>query len=159
MDAAALVARLAAGRDAIPALLAGVDGGQARWRPAPEQWSLLEIACHLLDEERDDFRARVDLTLHRPDEPWPGIDPPGWVTARRYQERAPLDAVRGGLVDRTEARPCEGRAWAAAPSRRGRRARCRGRAPGACCQGARRRYSGQTTSFCCSSQQARRPPL
>jgi len=88
MNAAALIARLAAGRDAIPALLAGVSDEQARWRPAPEQWSLLEIACHLLDEERDDFRTRVELTLHRPDETWPGIDPPGWVTARRYQERA-----------------------------------------------------------------------
>ena len=29
------------------------------WRPKPEKWCLLEIVCHLLDEEKDDFRARV----------------------------------------------------------------------------------------------------
>ena len=100
MNAPALIARLAAGRDAIPALVGGVTDEQARWRPAEGQWSLLEIVCHLLDEERDDFRARLDLTLRRPEEPWPPIDPPGWVTARRYAERELASQVSAWAAER-----------------------------------------------------------
>jgi hypothetical protein len=31
--------------------------------------------------------VRLDIILHRPDDAWPPIDPAGWVTARRYNER------------------------------------------------------------------------
>jgi len=72
---------------AIQALVQGVTDQQARWKPAPDSWSILEVVCHLLDEERSDFRVRLDLTLHHPGEHWPGIDPQGWVTERRYNEQ------------------------------------------------------------------------
>jgi hypothetical protein len=42
---------------------------------------------HLHDEERDDFRARLDLTLRTPGAPWPRIDPEQWARDRRYHER------------------------------------------------------------------------
>jgi hypothetical protein len=71
----------------IRALAEGVENAQARWKSDPESWSILEVVCHLLDEERQDFRVRLDITLHRPDEPWPGIDPQGWVAARHYNEQ------------------------------------------------------------------------
>ncbi|MBN1583031.1 MAG: DinB family protein, partial [Anaerolineae bacterium] len=71
----------------IRALVEGVSDTQARWKPDPEAWSILEVVNHLYDEEREDFRARLDHVLHRPDQTWPGIDPQGWVTARRYNER------------------------------------------------------------------------
>ncbi len=45
------------------------------------------MVCHLDDEEREDFRQRVDLTLHRPGEAWPRIDPRGWAVERRYNQR------------------------------------------------------------------------
>ena len=73
--------------EAIAALARGVADAQARWKPAPDEWSLLEVICHLYDEEREDFRQRVDFTLHRPGEAWPPIDPSGWVTARGYNQR------------------------------------------------------------------------
>ncbi len=57
------------------------------WRPAPEKWSLLEVVCHLHDEEREDFRARVRHTLESPTDPMPPIDPTGWVTERLYSEQ------------------------------------------------------------------------
>jgi hypothetical protein len=41
----------------------------------------------LLDEEREDFRPRLDLILHHPGELWPPIDPGGWVTSRYYNTR------------------------------------------------------------------------
>lgn len=71
----------------IAALAAGVHVLQARWKPDAEAWSVLEVMSHLLDEEREDFRVRLDLTLHHPGEPWPAIDPGGWVTARYYNTR------------------------------------------------------------------------
>jgi DinB superfamily len=71
----------------IRALAGGVDAEQARWKPAPEKWSILEVVNHLADEEVEDFRTRLDLVLHRPGEPWPPIDPQGWVAARGYAGR------------------------------------------------------------------------
>jgi hypothetical protein len=88
MDPFSLIERLDAGAAALAGVTAGLSDSQAAWRPAPDQWSLLEIACHLLDEEREDFRVRLDYTLHRPGEPWPSIDPTGWVRAHDYAGRA-----------------------------------------------------------------------
>lgn len=70
----------------IRALVRGVSEQQARWRPDPTSWSILEVVNHLLDEERQDFRVRLDYTLHRPGEPWPPIDPVAWVAERRYNQ-------------------------------------------------------------------------
>ncbi len=82
--------RLEANRDAISALYANVAEEQVRWRPSPKDWSLLEVLGHLYDEEREDFRKRLDIILNRPMDVWPPIDPHGWVTERAYNER-PLD--------------------------------------------------------------------
>ena len=68
-------------------LLGGVPVEQRTWRPSPEAWNLLEVVCHLHDEEREDFRARVRLTLEDPTAPWPPIDPPAWVRDRNYAEQ------------------------------------------------------------------------
>ena len=49
MDPFSLIERLEAGAAALSGVTAGMSSSQAAWRPAPDQWSLLEIACHLLD--------------------------------------------------------------------------------------------------------------
>ena len=86
---------------AIQALTAGVTPAQARRRPAPGAWSLLEVVCHLLDEEREDFRVRLDYLLHRPvDDDFPPIDPQGWVTARDYNARDLQTQVDAFLAER-----------------------------------------------------------
>lgn len=87
MDLHVMVGRLRANAEVIAALADGVDEAQARWKPAPDKWSVLEVVCHLADEEVEDFRTRLDLTLHRPEEAWPPIDPQGWVTARHYAQQ------------------------------------------------------------------------
>ena len=79
--------RLSVNRGVFESLLRDVPAEQAIWKPSPEKWSMLEVVNHLYDEEREDFRARLELTLKDPSEPWPPIDPPGWVTARKYGER------------------------------------------------------------------------
>ena len=65
---------LAQGAETIQGLVAGVSAAEARVRPAPDAWSILEVVAHLLDEEREDFRPRLDLVLHRPEEQWTPID-------------------------------------------------------------------------------------
>ncbi len=87
MDLAYYRIRLRQNAAAIVALAQGVTPEQARWKPTPEEWSLLEVICHLYDEEREDFRQRLDLTLHHPEADWPPIHPAGWVTERAYNQR------------------------------------------------------------------------
>jgi hypothetical protein len=96
-----VVARLASNAEVFRHLLSGVREEQAGWKPAPEKWSLLEVVCHLADEEREDFRQRLDLTLHRPGESWPPIDPGGWVVDRGYARRKLDVAVADLLAERT----------------------------------------------------------
>ena len=47
---------LAHGAEIIRALVLGVTQAQAQVKPTPESWSILEVVCHLGDEEREDFR-------------------------------------------------------------------------------------------------------
>ena len=73
---------LANGVEIVRQLVAGVSPAEARFKPTSETWSILEVVCHLYDEEREDFRPRLDIALHRPEEKWQKIDPAGWVTTR-----------------------------------------------------------------------------
>ena len=100
MDAGGLIEQLALGGKRTAALVAGVSPDQARWRPAPEAWSLLEVVNHLWDEEREDFRIRLNLILHDPLAAWPPIDPGGWVTARDYNGRELAASLQGFLAER-----------------------------------------------------------
>jgi hypothetical protein len=94
--------RLRANADVIEAQVAGVGDEQARWKPDPAQWSILEVVCHLADEEVEDFRTRLDLTLHRPGEAWPSIDPEGWAIERRYNEKELAESLERFLTRRAE---------------------------------------------------------
>ncbi len=69
-------------------MLRGVPEQARTWKPKADEWSLLEVLCHLLDEEREDFRMRTRLVLEDPSVPLPPIDPTAWVRLRRYQEQA-----------------------------------------------------------------------
>jgi len=87
MDAAALIDRLEANARVLRSMLESVTVEQAAWHPAPGRWSMLEVAAHLLDEERDDFRARLRLLVESPGSTWRPIDPQGWVDSRGYATR------------------------------------------------------------------------
>lgn len=76
----------------LEALLGGLDAAGWRERPAPEEWSPVEIVCHLRDEEADDFGARVRVvaaggTAFAP------IDPERWAVERRYRDVVPSAAL------------------------------------------------------------------
>jgi hypothetical protein len=99
METKRCAAQLVRSAAAIRSLCAGspID---PHWRPEPGKWSMVEVVCHLADEDRDDFRRRLDLTLHRPGTPWPPNDPAGWVTERGYASRSLPDALADFLAER-----------------------------------------------------------
>jgi hypothetical protein len=71
----------------IRALISGITPEAARLKPSSESWSILEVLCHLYDEEREDFREHLDFILHRQNEEWHAIDTERWVKKRKYNEQ------------------------------------------------------------------------
>jgi hypothetical protein len=89
------IARLEGFAQTVPAVVSVIDPADASWRPDDHSWSVLEIVCHLVDEEVEDFRTRVLSTLNDPTRAWPKIDPEGWPKIRDYQSadlKTKLDA-------------------------------------------------------------------
>jgi len=72
------------------------------WRNQPGKWNLLEIACHLYDEEREDFRARLKSLFVDPSQPFVQIDPVGWVIERKYDSRDLKKTVSDFIDERSE---------------------------------------------------------
>lgn len=95
-----LYQELADGVEIVVKLVAAITPAEARFKPNPESWSILEVICHLYDEEREDFRQRLDIVLHHPTEEWPPIDPTGWVVARKYNERDLAEMVNNFVAER-----------------------------------------------------------
>jgi hypothetical protein len=102
MDLNGFISQMTSNAQRIRALVEGVSDEQACWKPDSVSWSILEVVNHLYDEEREDFRVRLDFTLHRPGQPWPGIDPEGWVTERAYNQRGLEESLRNFLAAREE---------------------------------------------------------
>ncbi|HYB41588.1 MAG TPA: DinB family protein [Candidatus Methylomirabilis sp.] len=76
----------------LQALVGDLDARTARIRPAPAEWSPVEVLCHLRDEETDDFGARLRVLLDGGAEFAP-IHPERWVEERRYRESEPLEVL------------------------------------------------------------------
>lgn len=100
MDISPFLTQMTANAERIRLFAQGISNEQARWKPDPDSWSILEVINHLYDEEREDFRVRLDIILHKPTEPWPPIDPQGWVTARKYNERDLGESLNNFLTER-----------------------------------------------------------
>ena len=62
----------------------------------------MEIVCHLVDEDRDDFRLRLRCTLESPEKPWPRNDPEAWARDRNYQSRDLAESLGAFARERTE---------------------------------------------------------
>ncbi len=71
----------------IRALLAGISQEEAQVKPNADSWSILEVVCHLYDEEREDFREHLGFILNRQTEGWHEIQPTEWVHERKYNEQ------------------------------------------------------------------------
>jgi len=73
---------------AILALVNDLTIEQARWKPGPEDWSILEVLNHLVDEEQLDFRRHLHHILFTPNNPWPEIAPQDWAVDKKYNQQA-----------------------------------------------------------------------
>ena len=69
MEAESLFKELANGKAVFTGLLAGITQSDAQVKPNAESRSILEVVCHLYDEEREDFRRRLELIFFHPQEP------------------------------------------------------------------------------------------
>ena len=92
--------RLSKNREVFAGLVGNISLEQARWKPSTDKWSMLEVVNHLYDEEREDFRQRVELTLGDPTLAWPPIDPRAWVGIRRYNERKMESSLNNFFAER-----------------------------------------------------------
>ena len=100
MDFATCQIQLRQNGELIREVVASISQEQSVRKPAAEAWSVLEVVNHLYDEEREDFRQRLDYILHRPGEPWPPTDPQGWVTSRQYNARDLSSSLQNFLDER-----------------------------------------------------------
>lgn len=95
-----LIQRLSNHRNFFEAEFKAISNDEAYWTPSPGQWSVHFVACHLLDEEIDDFRARLKSTVDNPKALWPDTNPQDWVESRNYAGRDYQDTVARFLAER-----------------------------------------------------------
>ncbi len=103
MNRQEIIAAIRALPDAVEALAEGLADDQLRWRPGPDQWSILEVCCHLRDSaEIEGLRIR---RLVNEDNPLiEAYDQEELARQRRYNEddwarvRTALRAYWGGLA-------------------------------------------------------------
>lgn len=88
MNSASLIQRMKRMPATLQAMISDVPESELKWRPADGGWSILEIICHLADEETDDFRPRIQITLQQDGTRWPSIDPRQAAIDRDYQSQA-----------------------------------------------------------------------
>jgi uncharacterized damage-inducible protein DinB len=95
-----IIAHLRVNVDIFTNLFQNVSDEQARWKPGRDRWSILEVINHLYDEEREDFKQRIELVLNNPEAAWPPIDPERWVIQRSYNEREFKQSLQNFLAER-----------------------------------------------------------
>src|SRR5512133_3903428 len=86
----------------INALLSGITQEEARLKTDEKSWSILEVVCHLYDEEREDFREHLDFILNRSGGEWHRINPPAWVTERNYNGQVFRDMKEKLVAERSK---------------------------------------------------------
>ena len=84
MESQLIYNELARNKDVFYNLLKDISKREYIWSQEKGKWCLLEIVCHLYDEEREDFRKRVKCVLDDPNTPPPPFDPLVWVKERNY---------------------------------------------------------------------------
>lgn len=100
MNAQHLYDRLAHFGPILESLTRSISPNEACWKPADGGWSILEILRHLVDEEAEDFRPRVQRTLANPTKPWTAWAPQESAIARNYNEGKIETALEQFLAER-----------------------------------------------------------
>ncbi len=100
MKLAQAIRKLRQNRKTFESFLESFSSDEVLFKPANGKWNMLEVVCHLLDEERLDFRARIRHILESPNAELPKIDPEGWVEKHGYATRDYKLTVEDFLVER-----------------------------------------------------------
>jgi FMN phosphatase YigB (HAD superfamily) len=92
-DPPAIKARLRGNLAALLALTEELEPAAWSRRPAPGEWSLTEILCHLRDVEIEVHQPRLQEIIAK-DRPFlPAADPDQWAAKRNYQSQSHTDAL------------------------------------------------------------------
>ena len=84
MDHKNIIISLSQNNEVFKAQLLGKSHEEYTYNPTSDKWCMLEVLCHLVDEEKEDFRTRVEYVLRDPTEQLPMFDPTEWPSARNY---------------------------------------------------------------------------
>lgn len=102
MDSSLLIGRLNNNIKVFRSLFEQLDNQQIRWKPHQEKWSIMEVIHHLYDEEREDFRLRLEYTLSDPKKEWIPINQHKWVVDRKYNEQNFLKISNSFITERKD---------------------------------------------------------
>jgi hypothetical protein len=102
MDGARMIDRLERTGGMLADLLSRVPEEDSLVRPAEGKWCVREVLGHLVSEEVEDFRARVDFVLLRPGADWPKLDPEGRVRDGGFRERTAASMLAEFRAERTK---------------------------------------------------------
>lgn len=100
MDTQYIIDQLTLDKQVVSVLLRIETPDAQQWRPSADHWCMLEVVCHLVDEEVDDFRTRVKAALNPEQHSFTPIDPEGWVKARQYMQQDYQSKLQEWLSER-----------------------------------------------------------
>jgi FMN phosphatase YigB (HAD superfamily) len=96
----ALLAILRSTPAALNSLSRGVPGGSWNERPAPLEWSLAEIMCHLRDVDAELNLPRLEKVIRQSNPFLPGMDTDSWAEERQYIQQDGKSALQQFTQDR-----------------------------------------------------------
>ena len=91
---AASLASLRATAAVLPGLLDDLDDKTWRKRPQENEWSLVEVLCHLRDVEAEVNLKRLNMLLHGDNPFMPAADPDPWAKERQYLRQDGMQACQ-----------------------------------------------------------------
>lgn len=100
MDISLVISEISQNKNIFKSLFENLSPEMYNWREEEGKWNLLEILCHLYDEEREDFRARANSVLENPNAELPPIDSQGWVISRDYASQNFEEKLNAFLAER-----------------------------------------------------------
>ncbi|MEM0995764.1 MAG: DinB family protein [Bacteroidota bacterium] len=101
MNYDAAITQLNRNKAAFVSLMFNLPPAEYNWRRTPDTWNLLEIVCHLRDEEVEDFRPRTRICLESPGTLPPPIAPDKWPEQRAYLSQNYLTTMANFLDERS----------------------------------------------------------
>ena len=84
--------QLEATPEILRALMSGLSDEDARWKPAPDRWSIAEILEHLSHVEGHCFRPRVESAVEEDRPAWPKYDQNAYDAQGKYSGGDPEES-------------------------------------------------------------------